>query len=65
MFTVNLLAAPYFNNNVLSFVSRFFVPFDGAKVRRFFGPAMDFDALCAKTAPFVDLSQNNQGKRNL
>jgi hypothetical protein len=39
-----------------------FVPFDDAKVRRFFHPAMDFCALCAETAPFVDQHQRNGEK---
>jgi hypothetical protein len=35
--------------------------FDGAKVRRFFHPAMTFGALCSQTAPFVDESQKRWG----
>jgi hypothetical protein len=59
-------SGPYFNNVLLSLSPGFptrlvvaFVPFDDAKVRRFFELAMDFTQLCAITAPFVDKNQRN------
>jgi hypothetical protein len=36
-----------------------FVPFDGAKVRRLFHPAMDFILLCAETVPIFDQNQKH------
>jgi len=40
-------------------VARLFVPFDGAKLRRFFLLAMDFSILCAITGRFVDEYQKS------
>jgi hypothetical protein len=39
---------------MLSLNRQDFVPFDDAKVQRFYEPAMIFLQLCAITAPFVD-----------
>jgi hypothetical protein len=59
-YPVCAVLSPYFNNNVLSCVARLFVPFDGAKVRRFSDLTKAFGELCAQTLLFLTHIKESQ-----